>query len=280
MDHLETRERHTTWFAMAAALLVALMVTWGSVPALPVAAAVEYPPVPRLTLPTCLDPMTSSRLPESRVTTVIAAIKARAGTHLLGLGPCSQGLVTVGLTPGSERLARQIRDAFGPAVLITVGLTSWNGHTGRSPRCGSLPASLDPPAGLSLSVHLASKRVRSGDNLQGTVSVDYHRSGRRSDAPPFVMDTGQPIEAVVVRRGTHDVVGVYSGGIAGTGYGVHLSPGQRATIPAFVGTARCDGGPGSALPGGRYQVVAAVMDENGKPPRYLTPPVGLTVTPS
>lgn len=282
MDRKVSRAGSNARFARAAALLLAVVLTFELADVALASAAADYPPVPASTvgmLPTCLDPMTSSRMPEPEVTAAIASIKARAGAHLLEIGPCTQGLVTVGLTPGSERLAQQIRAQFGPAVLITIGLTSWTGHVGRSPRCGALPTLTKPPAGLSLSLRLRSNTVRSGGNVGGTVSVDYHPAGTAHAAPPFVMDTGQPIEAVVVRPGTHDVVGVYSGGIAGTGYGLHLSPAQRSGVPVFVGTARRDGGLGSALPAGRYQAVAVVMDETGKGPRYLTAPVGLSVTP-
>jgi len=79
--------------------------------------------------------------------------------------------------------------------------------------------------------------------------------------------------------GTHQVVGVYGGGIAGTGYAVRLDPGQRSQVTVIGGTARCDGAIGSALPAGQYQMLAVVMDETGKPPRYLAPPVTFTVTP-
>ena len=129
------------------------------------------------------------------------------------------------------------------------------------------------PKGLTLSLHLRSKTVRSGDPLGGTLVVGY------SGASSFEMDTGQPIEAVVVRPGTHQVVGVYGGGIAGTGYAVRLDPGQRSQVTVIGGTARCDGAIGSALPAGQYQMLAVVMDETGKPPRYLAPPVTFTVTP-
>lgn len=71
---------------------------------------------------------------------------------------------------------------------------------------------------------------------------------------------------------------MYSGGIAGTGYGVPLDPGQSHHVSVIGGTARCDGGIGSALPAGRYQLLAVVMDETGTLPRYLTPPVNFTIT--
>jgi hypothetical protein len=57
----------------------------------------------------------------------------------------------------------------------------------------------------------------------------------------FAMNTGQPLQAVLVRPGTLQVVSVYSGLLAGTGYGPHLAPGESSTIPAIGGTARCDG---------------------------------------
>jgi hypothetical protein len=116
--------------------------------------------------------------------------------------------------------------------------------------------------------------VRSGDSAFGKVDITNH------SATPFFMDTGQPIQAVIVRVGTHRVVGVYAGGIAGTGYGVTLDDGQSEDVSVFAGTARCDGGLGSALPPGKYQALAMVMDETGKEPRYLTPPVKFIVTPA
>jgi hypothetical protein len=93
------------------------------------------------------------------------------------------------------------------------------------------------------------------------------------------MDTGQPVQAVVVLPGRRRVVGVYSGGIAGTGYVVRVGPGQSQTIPMIGGTARCDGGIGSALPRGNYQVIVQIAPEQ-KPhsPAYLTPPIAFGIT--
>ena len=249
----------------------------------PAGGAVVYPPIPAswgAALDGCSHPATTVTIPQSRVASTIAGIQAMAGTRFQGGGPCSSGRVSVWLTPGSERLARQIRAKYGPAVTILVGLTRWNGHPGRSLRCGPLPSWTTPPQGLSLSLHLRTDTVRSGDVVRGavygavlgTVAITNHGS------VPFSMDTGQPLQAVLIRKGTHDVVGIFSGGTAGTGYFVNLSTGQSGSVPAFVGTARCDGGVGSAVPPGKYQAVALVMDESGKAPRYLTPPVSFVVT--
>lgn len=246
----------------------------------PSAAAANYPPVPssvEAALPTCLYPMTTATIPGARLGATLAGIKALAGSHLQGIGPCGQARVAVTLTAGSEAVARQIRARYGRAVLISVGLTAWNGRIGRSPRCGPLPRWSRPPQGVVFSLHLPSPRVRTGQGLTGFLSVSNY--GRT----PFTMDTGSTLEAVVVKSGTHEVVGVYSGGVAGTAYSLSAEVGE-ATSSKFapsvlIGTARCDGGIGSALPPGRYQAAVLVMDETGAAPRYLTPPVVLTVTP-
>jgi hypothetical protein len=220
--------------------------------------------------------MTTVTLPGTQLDGTIAGIKILAGSHLQEIGPCATGRVTVTLAPGSEGVARLIQDRYGRAVLITVGLTAWNGHAGRSPRCWSLPSSTRPPEGVTFSLHLSSHRVRAGDTLTGFLGMS------NQGATPFKMDTGSVLEGVLVKADTHQVVGVYSGGIAGTGYsfgaGVNEATTSRVAPSVLIGTARCDGEIGSALPPGKYQAEVVVMDETGKAPRYLTPPVDVTVT--
>jgi hypothetical protein len=171
-----------------------------------------------------------------------------------------------------------VRQRLGPGQTVTlvhatVGLTTYDGSPGRSPRCGMLPPSASLPVGLHLVLQLKHNSVRSGAAFSATVIVDEHGPGR------FTMDTGQPLVAVVVRPGTLQVVGVYSGGIAGTGYSLLLTPGKSGTITTLGGTARCDGGLGSALPPGTYQVIVRVAPEGRHQyPAYLTPPLTLRVT--
>jgi hypothetical protein len=234
-----------------------------------------YPPIPRSVAGShgCLElPRTGMTMPQQQV--VIAAVQklAGAGEKLQELGPCTGGPVVVGLAPGQEALAHTLWARYGAQVSITVGLTAYNGSPGRSPRCGTLEPSPPLPAGLHLALRLKARTVVPGGDLSGKVVV--------SDSGPnrFFMDTGQPLEAVVVRTGTRQVVGVYGGGIAGTGYGPRLAPGQSSTIPVVGGTARCDGGIGSALPPGRYQVLVRVAPETAPhAPSYLTPQVALRV---
>lgn len=171
-----------------------------------------------------------------------------------GLGAST---VDLDLTSGQEALAAQIHRRFGPEVSISVGLTNYCGAPGRSPLCAPLPTPRPLPAGLMLKLTLAHSTIRSGDFGSGTLVV--------YDAGPevFNVDPGQPLVAEVVRSATRHVVGTVAGGIDGTGYGTRLQPGQRFTVPVVFGTARCDGGIGSALPAGRYGVVVYISPGEG-----------------
>lgn len=241
-----------------------------------VAATFVYPPIPP---PAPGKPQgclgrTGTGMTTPQVQQVIEHVSSmtRSG-QANGVGACPGGPALVGLNPGEESVAHRLWARYGSRVAITVGLTSYDGHPGRSPLCGALEPSMPLPGGLHLALQLDSRRVRSGSTFDATAVV----SERGPDS--YVMDTGEPIEAVVVRPGSLRVVGVFSGGIGGTGAELHVAPGAMGTIPVVGGTARCDGGIGSALPPGRYQVIARVAPESSPHfPYYLTDPVALRVT--
>ena len=264
----------------ARSALVALgVIELGVILGSPAAAAIGYPPIPpsvQAALPTCLNPMTGAAMPRAQVSSTVAAIEKLAGTRLQEIGPCAPSRVAVTLAPGSEALAREIRSTYGPAVLLAVGLTAWDGHTGRSPRCGVLPSWTRSPKGVVFSLQLSSHEVRTGQSLKGVLDVS------NQGTTPFQMDTGSVLQAVLVKPGTHQVVGVFSGGVAGTGYSVSVQPGHAspslAAPTVVVGTAQCDGAVGSALTPGIYQAEALVMNETGSAPRYLSSPVHVRVT--
>ena len=261
------------------ALVALVAVEMGVILSSPAAAAIGYPPIPpsvQAALPTCLNPMTSAAMPKAQVSPTMAAIEKMAGTRLREIGSCAPSRVAVTLAPGSEAVAREIRSTYGPAVLIAVGLTAWDGHTGRSPRCGVLPSWTRSPKGVVFSLRLSSHEVRTGQSLKGVLDVS------NQGTTPFQMDTGSVLQAVLVRPGTHQVVGVFSGGVAGTGYSVSVQPGHMSSSLAaptvVVGTAQCDGAIGSALTPGFYQAVVLVMNETGSRPRYLSSPANVRVT--
>jgi hypothetical protein len=94
---------------------------------------------------------------------------------------------------------------------------------------------------------------------------------------------------MITRPGTRRVVGTYSGAIGGTGFAPLLNPGESQTVGIVGGTARCDGGIGSALPPGRYYAVAEVSGAGGNGPdgpgsmssrAYFTPFVPIQIVPN
>ena len=177
----------------------------------------RYPPLPlapQVTVRGCLGRHSVGMSTErtDQLTHAVAAEAKPGGSNIVSIGSCPGGPVLVGLGPGQELLAHQLWAHYGDQMALTVGLTTYNGHPGRSPKCGVLATPASLPEGLRLSLHLRMSRVRTGSMLSGTVLI--HEDGPAS----FDMDTGQPLQAVVVRTGTRRVVGVYSGAIGGTGF--------------------------------------------------------------
>ncbi len=185
--HRQTGSRsphHGTWITLVVVLLFSVIGA-GLAAVSPPAAAVNYPPIPPSDGPelsSCLHPANTATIPKAQMNSAIAGIEAMVGSHLQGIGPCASGHVVLTLTPGSERLAKRIRSVYGPAVLITIGLTVWNGHAGRSPHCGSLPSWTRPPNGLAFSLHLPSRQIRVGGTLTGTLVASNRGT------TPFRMD--------------------------------------------------------------------------------------------
>jgi hypothetical protein len=196
--------------------------------------------------------------------------QATMGQYLsVGLGGST---VDIGLMAGREALAARVAKMFGPKVSITVGLTSYCGGPGRSPVCSSMPKGDPLPSGLGLKLVVDHRTVNAGDAGNATLVVSESGPGT------FQMDTGQPLTAEVVQPGTRKVVGVPDVPTAGTGYGPKIGPGQNEMIPVFFGTARCDGGVGSAMPPGRNDLVVYMHHEGpGAGPVYYAPAVALVV---
>jgi hypothetical protein len=196
--------------------------------------------------------------------------QATAGQYLsLGIGGST---VEVGLMAGREALAAQVAKMFGAKVSITVGLTSYCGGPGRSPVCSSMPVGDPLPSGLILDLVVDHRTIKTGDFGNATLVVSEVGAGT------FQMDTGQPLVAQIVRPGSRRVVGTYDAGIGGTGYGPRVTAGHDEMIPVVFGTARCDGGLGSAMPPGRYVVVVYMHSEEGGGAVYIAPGVPVVVT--
>jgi hypothetical protein len=262
--------------ARRAVLLVTVLLFCCTVLAQPALGSprVPYPPVPSWPDPQgCLGlRQPSPLLTAGQMQQITDHLLNTEKRMVLGINPCAGGPVVVSLQPGTEWLARRLSATYGSDLVILIGLTTWDGRAGRSPVCGTLPQPAALPLGIQLSLHLDRTSVTSGSNFLGRILIKEQGAGL------FSIDPGQPVEAVVVRTGTRKVVGVYSGVIGGTGYPLNLVRGQSRTVPVIGGTARCDGGTGSALPAGKYGVMVEISNEGSGPsPDYLTPQVPLRV---
>lgn len=219
-------------------------------------------------------------VPAGQIDSVEKDVTAFVGSAFNGIGQCAHGQLLLMLRPGSEHLAKEVRARFGASVQIEIGLTNWNGRPGRSATCGTLATPSPIPAGYSATLDLSSTTVRAGGNLKGHVVL------RTAGQVSVRVLSYQPIEVVLTKPGERRVVGVYSGAIAGTGYGPMLVPGRSVNVGLVGGTARCDGGLGSALRPGRYDAVAEVGgvavdgtggDNGSPPPTYFTTVVPIRV---
>jgi hypothetical protein len=229
---------------------------------------VDYPPFPRGVQDLgCLNRTAGLTQPEANQ--IAQDVSSAVGNQLRMLAPCPTGPVIVGLAPGNEALASRLFARYGQKIDIEMGLTHFDGSPGRSPKCGPLPSPVDPSPGLgvSLRAQLGQSTVKAGQDFSGKVVVTVTEGH-------LAMDTGQPLEAVLVQPGTRRVVGVGTSAIGGTGYGFDLSAAGSWSVDFVGGTARCDGGTGSALPAGIYEVIVRLAPETTPhSPVFWTPPV-------
>lgn len=178
--------------------------------------------------------------------------------------------IMVVLLPGREPLAARLIARFHDAVEITVGSTPYCGRPGVSPPCPTLAGSDSLPPGLHLALNLDRSAIAATDMVNGKLTVT------NTSPAPFQMDPGQPVVGLLVKPGSRTVIGSYPFGTMGTGLGLRLQTGQSATIRVVVGTARCGGGTGSALPAGTYAVRAGIGPHEG-PAQYLAPEAPLVI---
>jgi hypothetical protein len=194
--------------------------------------------------------------------------KVVAGGDFYGLGG-GQNSVEVHLVPGRYDFGSRLKDCYGDLVNVTVGFTHVppGGQLGRSRDCGSLRATDQLPPGVTARIDMSKFKLRMFlhglDETEAELVLAYH------GPDSFEAETGRPVYAALVRRGTLQVVGSYAGVRDGVGWSVVLHDGQSDTIPLVLGSSRCDGGPGSAIPSGTYGVRAEFLGAH-YPKRYIS----------
>ena len=233
------------------ALLVALAVVFGAVPALLFEGADEAP-APRT------------------VTGLRAELERRFFSEPSPIASSiydSDGIVHLDLRADGESVARDLHRRYGERVRLTVGSRPFPPE-GAAPSCPPLHSGTGR-RDLSARVLVEEPPRHPGEDGRARVIL-------RNDAPvPVDVDTGEPQVGSVLARGTARVVGRYTGFVAGVGRSATLPPGGEIALDVVFGTASCDVDLGYALPPGEYDLVAEVdvrdRDSQGLPTdaRYI-----------
>ena len=184
---------------------------------------------------------------------------------------------TVGLNPGQDALASSLVERFGPAVQIDLGGRPYVpvgcGPQPPPPVCPDVLGGDPAAVKLDLSVELVKPSMHVTELGRATLTV------RNNGSTAFDASSGPELIGLLVTPGTHHVVGAFTGATQSVLVFHQVQPGQSATIPVIFGTARCDGGAGSAIPPGVYGLVV-VVGANGREPGsgYVSPEVVVTIT--
>ena len=180
-------------------------------------------------------------------------VVAMAGEYMQGAGSSSD-TVGVSLRADGEAVAAEIAAKYGDLVTITVGALSYPDRTtGGFGVCNDLvPPPPTGPTALVATLQPIGSPVTSGHDFEAVVTV----TNTGDDVVTF--ESGSPLTALVLKPGTEEVVGIYTGGISGVGVGAELGPGESIDIDVVGGTASCVPDLGYALPPGDYEVRVAV----------------------
>ena len=188
--------------------------------------------------------------------------------------------VEVQLAAYGEDFAAQLVATYGDIVKVRVGLFPYPmtdelaASTEPDPACASDISGPIDMSGLRAEVRLASNALAQGTDTDG--KVVFTNTGTADVS----FESGDPLTGVVVMPGTTDVVGTFTGVLAGTGAGAVLAPGESTEVGLVVGTASCIPANGFMLPPGEYEVVVvAVVDYLQQPPvnRLVSIPAPLVV---
>jgi hypothetical protein len=188
---------------------------------------------------------------EEATQTQLAAIQrdvsVMAGDRLLGSGQAAN-TVSVMLRADGEAVAAAIAEKYGDLVEISVGALPYP-DPGTDNRCSDLvPPPPSEPTSLVATLRPISGVVRVGHHFDAVVTVT--NTGGESTT----FESGSPLTALVYAQGAGEVVGIFTGGIAGVGVGAELGPGESIDIEVVGGTASCDPALGYALPPADYEV--------------------------
>lgn len=186
-------------------------------------------------------------------------IEARMTGQYSGFGE-GAGTLLLELFPGDEAIAAELHEQYGDALELRVGGMPYP-MTDELPSlvsCGAVPEPPADQAGVTITLDPLAADPRIGSGTTTKVHIVNFSEQR------LTFSSDQPLTAGLVRPGSSQIIGVYTGMIAGTGLLVDLEPGTEMGIDVLVSAASCDPALGYVLPAGDYEMVATI-------PRYGEP---------
>jgi hypothetical protein len=194
----------------------------------------------------------------------IRDLATSAGSGVFKRWGVGQGVVSVVLRASEEALAADLRERYGDAVDLAVGVFRYPGMVPLHPL-------MDPPGERPplLPTHLAvvstpeGLTVQSGNDLMSTLVA------RNNYPAELAVETNGQVTALVVDPKTGERVGGFTGAQHLPRVLFRIAPGGTTEIPLVVGTASFLQGLGYAVTPGRWsiEVILRIIDHG----RYRTP---------
>ncbi|MGD0705471.1 MAG: hypothetical protein ABSA02_37010 [Trebonia sp.] len=172
--------------------------------------------------------------------------QAQTGRPILTSIGNGKAVISVRLRADQEHVASELAARYGSAVKLRVGYFDFPERR-RRPWPPAGPA-LEEQAfeGLEMSAEVDQKVLQAGDDGHGRLVL-------RNSSPERIgpLDTGQPLVGSLLNSSLQ-IVGGYSGLVAGTGRTIDLAPGGTASLRFIFGTASTREDLGYVVPPGRY----------------------------
>lgn len=180
-----------------------------------------------------------------------ARYAGREDNPLRGIGGGRDGTTRVRLVPGAAAIAAELKAEYGERVSLVVGFKRFP-PDGTHPPPHQLPEETGgQDTGLRVTCTVADARIAQGDSGRGDVEIL-----NRGDAR---VDSGiEAPQGWLCVPGTRDVVGGFSGAIAGTGHRAKLDPGDSTTLKCLIGTASLEANDQYVVAPGTYELVVPV----------------------
>jgi hypothetical protein len=198
--------------------------------------------------------------------------QAQTGRRVLASVGQGKAVIRVDLRADQEHVASELASRYGSAVELRVGNFAFPERRRIHPRPPAGPAPGEQAfEGLEISAEVDQEVLQAGDDGHGRLVL--RNSGPERIGP---LATGQPLVGALLNSSL-EVVGGYSGWVAGTGLTIDLAPGGSASVRFIFGTASTREDLGYVLPPGMYWLRVQMRLHHGRgAPLTTAPAVPLT----